>query len=177
MSLILVVATYTGTSFSPLSQMILGPTLYDLPDYIPTYKPSRDLDQYDTPITPIPFDTSPLILPSLIRESLPISLDAVDVEDPIVDEPEWKQLDCVPMYFPMYVARYKNDKRGQDFTIVMEAGNSKVCRCWTLFRSYRPCEDTNERGLTIFVLSLFNFSLLSRSRATTRSTTPPSHLS
>ena len=106
--------------------MILGPTLFDLPSGIPKYKPSRDLDQNSTPVTPIPFDTSPLILPSLLRDSLPIPLSSVDLEDTITAQPEWTQLDCTPLYLPLYVARFKNEKRGQDFTIVLEAASNNV---------------------------------------------------
>ena len=101
--------------------------LPDLPARLEKYNPLDEVNRHSSPIVPIPFDTSPLIMPALVRDSLPIALDAVGVEgDSITHEPEWKKLECVPLYVPVYVARYKNEERDQDFTLMLEAAGKTV---------------------------------------------------
>jgi len=58
-----------GTSSYPLSHLNLQTILPHLPKHLPIYDPSHHLHQHDQKITPVPFDSSPFVVPGLIRRA------------------------------------------------------------------------------------------------------------
>jgi len=121
----------TGTSSYPLSHLSLQPTLLNLPERLPTFDPSRHLNQYGETITAVPFDSSPLVLPSLLKETLPVRLTS-EVKLPhgttrreyAITDVEWKTLDATPFYLPLSVA--KMEFEGKEETWLLEATTKRV---------------------------------------------------
>lgn len=77
-------------------------------------------------ITPVPFDTSPLVLPSLLPPSSTLDLgDLGEVESSTV---RWNKLDAVPIYLPFYVARFKigTGEDRQDYSLLYDASSPEV---------------------------------------------------
>ena len=124
---------FLGTSSYPLSHLSLHPTLPELPEHLPTYNPSRHLDQYGHKITPVPFDSSPLVIPHLLRraKSLKLAVDPVLREERgsfVVEDMEkdvvWEELEATPLYLPFYLAKYEFE--GKESTFLLEATNDDV---------------------------------------------------
>ncbi|KAL7418093.1 hypothetical protein BDY24DRAFT_437574 [Mrakia frigida] len=143
---------FPGTSSYPISHLSFQPTLPELPEHLPFFNPSRHLEQYGQKVTPFPFDSSPLVLPELIRNAkslripVPRFFDAnkacyhfitaprpgTDKEDAfLVEDTEkdvvWEQLDATPLYLPFYLAKYEFE--GKESTLLLEATNDDAGNC------------------------------------------------
>ncbi|KAL7411034.1 hypothetical protein BDY24DRAFT_397485 [Mrakia frigida] len=130
-------AWFPGTSVAPLSQLHLQPTLHSLPLTLSKYNPKIDLNQHDMDITPVPFDTSPLVLPSLLPSS---TLDLGDLGEVESSTVRWNKLDAVPIYLPFYVARFKigTGEDRQDYSLLYDASSPELNDCVMHFPSVPP---------------------------------------
>lgn len=122
-----------GTSVSPLSYISVSirdqidRTLdspvrrYD-PSHVPNVFSSADLEEMGSEtISAIPFDTSPLSIPDVLRrqssiQSLPFTVST--------DSLEWQKLEATPIYLPFYIANFKHEER--EFTLALAATDESV---------------------------------------------------
>lgn len=114
-----------GTSVAPLSQLLLQPALHHLPPTLAKYNPAEDLEQHGFEITPVPFDTSPFVLPSLLPSGPPLNLGELGkIEDPSTIR--WNKLDAVPIYMPFYAAKFTIGTEGPDYSLLFDASSPEV---------------------------------------------------
>jgi hypothetical protein len=113
----------TGTSELPYSIMSMTPTMLNLEDRPPAFGSSA-LSQHpmEPSIRPIPFDMSPLAVPTILKStSTPLQAARYFAAPSAI---EWSSLDASPVYFPFYVAKYR--MRSKVFLIYFEASQEKV---------------------------------------------------
>lgn len=105
----------TGTTETPFKWISCSPSLSSLPQLEP-FKPSL-LTQFGRKIRALPFELSPLVLPSLTNQ-----LPYLNVGDHVVVDAaksiEWRSLDAVPLYLPFYVASYEHPL--MNFDLILE---------------------------------------------------------
>ncbi|KAL7418094.1 hypothetical protein BDY24DRAFT_437575 [Mrakia frigida] len=116
---------FPGTTETPFKWISCAPSLSSLPQLEP-FKPSL-LTQFGRKIRALPFELSPLVLPSLTNR-----LPYLNVGDHVVVDAaksiEWRSLDAVPLYLPFYVASYKHPL--MNFDLILEDTQEDLKDCF-----------------------------------------------
>lgn len=107
----------------------------DLKPYSPTLHATHRVNKNrePVPVRAMPFDSSPLVLPAMLKEQharSPISDEMLALQK---DGVKWEHLTASPLYFPIYVAVLKDKRNGETMTMAMEASNPDVRSGWPLF--------------------------------------------
>lgn len=132
----------TGSSSPLLYHITCTPLLSELPPTLKLFNPFTDLIHDTFPVEPVPFDLSPLPLLDLLRMNAPslefsstsktgvaskhrihmIQLD--EGGDLAVGDIEMEKFECVPLYLPFWVARYRIEE--EEVLVMIEDSREKV---------------------------------------------------
>ncbi|KAL1409969.1 hypothetical protein Q8F55_003968 [Vanrija albida] len=134
-----------GNPFAPLSY--LSYAVPQLEDELPTYDPSRDLNQLGEgyEIVPVPFTVSPFGMLDKIRREIGRNRTFHGFR---IDESKWKEqlLAAYPILFPIYIAEFEVNIEGQDkrtYQVILDAHDESSAKCRV---SFPPPDAMRESG-------------------------------